>query len=39
MPREKALKEIWSEDNYFTTRSMDVYITKLRTFLQLDEAV
>lgn len=39
MPREKALKEIWSEDNYFTTRSMDVYITKLRKYLQLDEAV
>jgi DNA-binding response OmpR family regulator len=39
MPREKALKEIWNEDNYFTTRSMDVYITKLRKYLQLDEDV
>lgn len=36
MPREKALKEIWDEDNYFTTRSMDVYITKLRKYLQSD---
>lgn len=33
MPREKALKEIWNEDNYFTGRSMDVYIVKLRKFL------
>ena len=30
MPREKALRKIWGEDSYFTTRSMDVYITKLR---------
>ncbi len=34
MPREKALKTIWGENNYFTTRSMDVYITKLRKYLK-----
>jgi DNA-binding response OmpR family regulator len=39
MPREKALRQIWDEDNYFTTRSMDVYITKLRKYLQLDAQV
>ncbi|MCB0479426.1 MAG: response regulator transcription factor [Crocinitomicaceae bacterium] len=39
MPREKALTEIWGEDNYFTTRSMDVYITKLRKYLSEDEQV
>ena len=39
MPREKALKEIWGEDNYFTTRSMDVYIAKLRKYLLVDSAV
>lgn len=39
MPREKALHEIWKEDNYFTTRSMDVYITKLRKYLQRDHSV
>lgn len=39
MPREKALIEIWSEDNYFTTRSMDVYIAKLRKYLQHDKNV
>lgn len=39
MPREIALKEIWKEDNYFTTRSMDVYITKLRKYLRSDERI
>lgn len=39
MPREKALKEIWGEDSYFTTRSMDVYITKLRKYLKEDSSV
>lgn len=39
MPREKALKEIWGEDSYFTTRSMDVYITKLRKYLKHDPNV
>ncbi len=39
MPREKALNEIWLEDNYFTTRSMDVYIAKLRKYLQSDKNV
>jgi len=38
-PREKALTQIWEEDNYFTTRSMDVYITKLRKYLSLDKNV
>jgi len=36
LPREKALRKIWGEDSYFTTRSMDVYITKLRKYLQHD---
>ncbi|MDI1355975.1 MAG: response regulator transcription factor [bacterium] len=36
LPREKALKEIWKEDTYFTGRSMDVYITKLRKYLSTD---
>jgi DNA-binding response OmpR family regulator len=34
--RELALKRIWSSDNYFTARSMDVYITKLRRYLAAD---
>jgi len=34
--REMALKKIWGADDYFTARSMDVYITKLRKFLADD---
>ncbi len=36
LPRELALRSIWGEDGYFTTRSMDVYITKLRKYLKKD---
>jgi DNA-binding response OmpR family regulator len=36
LPREIALRSIWGEDGYFTTRSMDVYITKLRKYLKRD---
>lgn len=36
MPRELALTKIWRDDNYFTSRSMDVYIAKLRKYLQKD---
>ena len=36
MPRELALIKIWNDDNYFTSRSMDVYIAKIRKYLQKD---
>ena len=39
LPREKALNKIWRDDNYFTSRSMDVYIAKLRKYLKQDEKV
>ncbi|MBA6156554.1 response regulator transcription factor [Tenacibaculum sp. S7007] len=39
MPRELALTKIWRDDNYFTSRSMDVYIAKLRKYLKGDENV
>ena len=39
MPRELALTKIWRDDNYFTSRSMDVYIAKLRKYLKVDEKV
>ncbi|MCW0484187.1 response regulator transcription factor [Gaoshiqia sediminis] len=39
LPREVALKKIWGDDGYFTARSMDVYITKLRKFLSEDTTV
>jgi two-component system, OmpR family, response regulator len=39
LPREYALKRIWRDDDYFTTRSMDVFITKLRKYLKDDPSV
>lgn len=39
LERSVALKEIWNEDNYFTARSMDVYITKLRNYLSGDNSI
>lgn len=39
LPREKALNKIWRDDNYFTSRSMDVYIAKLRKYLKQDSKV
>ena len=37
--RETALKSIWGSDDYFTARSMDVYITKLRKYLVDDSDI
>jgi len=37
--REVVLKNVWGEDDYFMGRSMDVYITKLRKFLNSDPNV
>jgi len=39
MPRELALKKIWKDDSYFTSRSMDVYIAKLRKHLKADPSI
>jgi len=36
LSRSEALKTIWHDDNYFTSRSMDVYIAKLRKYLKAD---
>lgn len=36
VPKSVLLKKIWKEDNYFTGRSMDVYLTKLRKYLEAD---
>lgn len=39
LEREYALKAIWGDDSYFNSRSMDVYITKLRKYLKPDEKI
>ena len=39
LPREIALNKIWRDDSYFTSRSMDVYIAKLRKYVSLDSNI
>jgi DNA-binding response OmpR family regulator len=36
LEREEALKAVWGDDSYFSGRSMDVYITRLRKYLKED---
>ncbi len=36
LPRDVALNEIWGKSDYFTARSMDVFVTKLRNYLSKD---
>lgn len=39
MERDVALNAIWGNDGYFTARSMDVFITKLRKHLSKDSNI
>ena len=39
LERDIALKLVWENDSYFTGRSMDVFISKLRKHLKQDENV
>ena len=39
LPRDIALNKIWRDANYFTSRSMDVYIAKLRKYLEKDNSL
>jgi DNA-binding response OmpR family regulator len=39
LKREQILKELWGEDDYFLGRSMDVFITRLRKYLQPEKTV
>jgi len=39
LERNFALKTIWIDDNVFNARSMDVYITRLRKYLNEDSSV
>lgn len=39
LEREAALREIWGSDSYFNSRSMDVFISRLRKYLAGDETV
>lgn len=37
--RSDILKKIWKDDNYFTGRSMDVYLAKVRKYLKDDPKI
>lgn len=37
--REQILKAIWNTDDFFSGRSMDVYISKIRKYLQDDNRI
>lgn len=39
IPRSDMLQAIWGEENYYKARTMDVYITRLRHFLKIDESI
>jgi DNA-binding response OmpR family regulator len=39
LQRSEALTKIWEDDNYFTARSMDVFITKIRKYLNKDQNI
>jgi DNA-binding response OmpR family regulator len=39
LPRDVVLNGVWGQDDYFVGRSLDVFITKLRKYLKVDESV
>jgi DNA-binding response OmpR family regulator len=39
LERNEALRQVWGNDSYFSGRSMDVYIAKLRKYLREDPLV
>jgi DNA-binding response OmpR family regulator len=39
LTRHDALQKIWGKEDYFTTRSMDVFMTHLRQYLKADPSI
>ena len=39
LSRQKVLKSVWNNSDYFTRRSMDVFISRLRKYLSDDPAI
>jgi DNA-binding response OmpR family regulator len=37
--RKAILMQVWNDDSFFNSRSLDVYITRLRDFLKADENI
>jgi two-component system, OmpR family, response regulator len=39
LTRQNALQQIWGKEDYFTTRSMDVFLARLRKYLKPDPSI
>jgi DNA-binding response OmpR family regulator len=39
LTRKDALQQIWGKEDYFTTRSMDVFMARLRKYLKADPTI
>ena len=39
LTRDEALRDVWGDENYFSGRSMDVFISRLRKYLRADKRV
>lgn len=39
LSKTKVLEKLWHESNYFTARSMDVYMSKLRKYFENDPSI
>lgn len=39
MPRKETLMELWGDDSFFNSRTMDVYIARLRKYLKHDPSL
>jgi two-component system, OmpR family, response regulator len=39
LSREEILRQVWNSTDYYTSKSMDVYLTKLRKILKNEDAV
>jgi DNA-binding response OmpR family regulator len=39
LPRDIVLNAVWGQDDYFVGRSLDVFITKIRKYLKVDDNV
>jgi DNA-binding response OmpR family regulator len=39
LKREEILKAVWSTDDFFSGRSMDVFISRLRKYFKEDSSI
>ncbi len=39
LTREQILEDLWGQNDYFMGRSMDVFISRLRKYLQAEPSV